>query len=436
MTERVSILIRSSARPELADALASRVAQTHRNLEVVIVNVTGRPHPRLPEPAAALDVKLVDSDRQLPRPLAANRAIDAATGDFIALLDDDDLFEPEHLERCLAVARAHPDAVPFTGAQIADDKGELQAVWPAFGFGRLELIERIKMQINAPLVARKILSDDLRFDPSLPIFEDWDFWIRLSQRMPFRPVPQLTAIVRSSAGSSGTGAGANFDLERTSRESRPFHAKWDPTHSALQREFESHVGEAKAAAEARDWTRAERHCWDAQALRIWDPVTLAMLSRIFESRRDAAHAKRLAAAAERARWLNPPPLTHAALFNLYARLRRGTAYAQVGEIALAEREFMGAIALHEGDQTACNGMANLRLAEGRLGDAEEFLRQATLWGDRIYPTLLLKRGNLLEQLGRRDEARRIYAQLVTLAPRYAPARGRLQALDAIAAAAA
>ena len=29
-----------------------------------------------------------------------------------------DLFEPEHIERCLKVARTHPDAVPFVGAQI------------------------------------------------------------------------------------------------------------------------------------------------------------------------------------------------------------------------------------------------------------------------------------------------------------------------------
>src|SRR5580765_1671120 len=144
MSERVSILIRSSARPELADALGSLAAQTHRNLEVVVVNVTGKPHPPLPDVAASLEVRFVDGDRQLPRPLAANKAIDSATGDYLAFLDDDDLFEPEHVERCLATVRAHPDVVPFVGAQISDGKGEIQALWPALGFGRLELIEKIK----------------------------------------------------------------------------------------------------------------------------------------------------------------------------------------------------------------------------------------------------------------------------------------------------
>jgi hypothetical protein len=91
---------------------------------------------------------------------------------------------------------------PFVGAQISDEKGELQALWPALGFGRLELIEKIKMQTNAPFVPRKALSADLRFDPSLPIFEDWDFWIRLAQKMPFRPVPHLSAVCRLGAGTS------------------------------------------------------------------------------------------------------------------------------------------------------------------------------------------------------------------------------------------
>jgi Flp pilus assembly protein TadD len=436
VSERVSILIRSSARPELADALAALAAQTYRNLDVVVVNVTGRPHPPLPDAAAGLAINFVDPGRQLPRPLAANAAIDAATGDYLCFLDDDDLFEPEHVERCLAVARAHPNTVPFVGAQISDEKGELQALWPALGFGRVELIEKIKMQTNAPFIPRRALDADLRFDPSLPIFEDWDFWIRLSQRMPFRPLPHLTAVCRLGAGTSGTGVGANFDLERTARDSRPFHAKWDGERQALLRELDAHVGAAKAAAAARDWATAEQHCWEAQRLRIWDPVVLDLLARIFDARRESQRAKQLAAAAERARFLTPPHLSHHTLTTLYGKLQRGNAYALAGEEELAEKEFMGALALHQGDQTACNGLANLRIAQGRLADAEECLRQGTLWGDRVYPTLLLKRGGLLEQLGRRDEARAIYAYLLQLAPRFAAARGRLQALDAIRAAAA
>jgi hypothetical protein len=441
MNERVSVLIRSSNRPELAEALAALVAQTHAHLEVVIVNVTGRPHAPLPDAASALTVRFVDPGHQLPRPDAANAAIDAASGDYLVILDDDDLLEPEHCERALAVARAHPDAIPFAGASVVDAKGELQMIWPAMGFGRIELAEKIRMSINAPLVPRKFVGADVRFDVDLPIFEDWDFWLQLQQRAPFQPVPFITAIFRPSVGTSGTGMGANFDLDRTGKQSHPFHAKWSALRSTLQQQYNAHVAEATAAAEARDWARAERACWEAQALRIWDPPILSLLAKVHAHRaaagrpQEKARAEKLAAAAERARWLNPPHLTHATLLRLEAHLRKGNAYALADEAELAEREFLGALALHEGDQTACNGLANLRIAQGRLEDAEEFLRRGTSWGDKIWPPLLLKRGGVLEKLGRRAEARQIYRYLTMLVPRNETIRGRLQALEAIAAAA-
>ena len=137
MSDRVSVLIRSSARPELADALSALNAQTHRNLEVVIVNVTGRPHPPLPGAAAPLTVNLVEPGRQLPRPQAANAALDAATGDHAMFLDDDDLIEPDHIAQCLAAVRSRPETIPFTGSQICDDEHALQAVWPDLTPGKV-----------------------------------------------------------------------------------------------------------------------------------------------------------------------------------------------------------------------------------------------------------------------------------------------------------
>ena len=436
MSDRVSVLIRSSARAELADALGCLVAQTHRNLDVVIVNITGRPHPPLPAVAARLDVRFVDPGRQLPRPQAANAAIDAAVGDHALILDDDDLLEPGHIAHCLAAARSHAGTIPFTGAQICDEHGELQAIWPAAGFGRLEIVERIRLQPSAALLPRAVLDEGFRFDPELPIFEDWDFWIRLSQRLPFRPAPHNSAVCRLGLGTSGTGVGANFDLERTARESRPFHAKWEGERAALSAQFEELGIASEHAIAASDWKRAEEFTWQAHVLKIWDEATLARLARIFEGKGDRQGSRRFALAAQRARLLAPAPLAHDTLTRLHTHLREGNAFALAGEPARAETEFLAALALKEGDQTACNGLANLRIAQGRVAEAEELLRLGTLWGDRTYPTLVLKRGGLLERLGRRDEARHLYQHILQLVPLFVPARSRLQALDAIAAAAA
>ncbi len=434
MSERVSVLIRSSARPELADALGCVAAQTHRDIEVVIVNVTGRPHPPLPPAAAALNINFVDPGMQLPRPHAANAALDAATGDFLLFLDDDDLFDPDHVALTLAGARAHPSAIAFGGARICDVDGTVQAVWPANGFGRLEIMERIRMQPNTPLLPRHAVGD-LRFDPGLPIFEDWDFWIRLSQRVAFRPLPHNTAICRLGLGTSGTGVGDNFDMARTTRESQAFHAKWEDARTALAAEFDALGAAADAAINAADWPEADALCRQAHGLKIWDARNLSRLARIAQGSGDRVRRHRFAAAAARAELLAPAPLSHAALSRLEGHLREGNARALRGDAAGAESQFFAALAIHEGDQTACNGLANLCIAGGRPAEAERFLQRGTRYGDRVYPTLVLKRGRLLEQLRRTDEARALYRQLLALAPRLAEARDRLRALDAIAAAA-
>ena len=436
MSERVSILIRSSARLELADALQAVIGQTHRNLDIVIVNVTGRPHPPLPAQASALSVTLVDRGRQLPRPQAANAALDAVTGDHALFLDDDDLLEPDHVAVCVAAVRADRTRLPFTGSQICGEEGELHAVWPARAFGRLEIVERIRLQPSAALIPRAVIAEGFRFDPDLPIFEDWDFWIRMSRRIPFRPLPANTAVCRLALGTSGTGVGANFDLERTARESHPFHAKWEPERLALTATFEQLSAAADSALSAGEFDRAEALCKEAHALKIWDVPILSRLARVFEARNDMERARRFATAAGRARLLAPLPLTRDALTRLHAHLQQGNASALAGDTARAEFEFNNALLLHDGDQTACNGLANLRILQRRLAEAEELLRQGTLWGDRVYPTLLLKRGGLLEQLGRRNDARELYRQLARLVPRYAPATDRLRALDAIESAAA
>ncbi|MDE1943830.1 MAG: glycosyltransferase family 2 protein, partial [Betaproteobacteria bacterium] len=106
----VSVVVRSMDRPTLARALASVGNQTYSQVEVVVVNARGAAHSPLP-PAGALPVRLVDPGVPLPRSRAANVGLQAARGDLLVLLDDDDWFDPPHLERLVAALRQHQDSV-------------------------------------------------------------------------------------------------------------------------------------------------------------------------------------------------------------------------------------------------------------------------------------------------------------------------------------
>ena len=78
----VSVLVRSMDRPTLDRALDSAAAQTWPDLEIVVVAACGRSHRALPNEYRGRALRLVfgDDNRRLPRPEAANIALDAARG--------------------------------------------------------------------------------------------------------------------------------------------------------------------------------------------------------------------------------------------------------------------------------------------------------------------------------------------------------------------
>jgi len=84
------VIIRTKNRPaRLAEAIAS-VRATGYPAEIVVVNDGGAP--------VSLDgVTLVEHSTSHGRSAAANAGVDAATNEYIAFLDDDDLYYPEHL---------------------------------------------------------------------------------------------------------------------------------------------------------------------------------------------------------------------------------------------------------------------------------------------------------------------------------------------------
>ena len=113
----VSIIVRSMGRECLANAVASVARQTHRPLELVVVDATGGAHPALPELPSLSNARLVNAGRRLLRPAAANVGIDHAKGEWIGFLDDDDFFEPTHVARLVARA-AEADRPRLVHAQL------------------------------------------------------------------------------------------------------------------------------------------------------------------------------------------------------------------------------------------------------------------------------------------------------------------------------
>jgi LmbE family N-acetylglucosaminyl deacetylase len=203
---RISVIVRTRDRPALlAEALDSLAAGSYRRAEVVLVNDGGAP-PSLPG-GFPLPVVRVDLTENRGRAGAAEAGIAAATGDFLAFLDDDDLAAPEHLATLAGLVGAAGVRVAYTDAAVAVYELEPDG-WVcrerrlpySRDFDPDVLLVDNYIPFNTLLIERKLFADVGPFDPSLPFFEDWDFLIRLAARTPFHHLRRVTCEYRHFRG--------------------------------------------------------------------------------------------------------------------------------------------------------------------------------------------------------------------------------------------
>jgi len=115
---------------------------------------------------------------------AKNTASRAATGEFIVLLDADDVFLPERLEALRELAEARPDLDILTTDAYLEIDGSIarRCYGPhhqfVVGDQRRGILER-NFVFGLAAVRRERLLDAGGFDESILQTTDWDCWIRL-----------------------------------------------------------------------------------------------------------------------------------------------------------------------------------------------------------------------------------------------------------------
>jgi glycosyltransferase involved in cell wall biosynthesis len=182
----VSIIIPAyKTAPYIAETLDSVYAQTFTDFEVIVIN-DGSPDTveleRVLEPYRARLEYLTQDNRGLSA--ARNAGIARARGEFVALLDSDDVWEPEYLEHQLAFLRQHELSVAYADAVTFGDPmrsgRRFMDMHPSSGDVSIESLISQRCNVMVAVLARRdaLVSAGL-FDESLRSSEDFDMWLRI-----------------------------------------------------------------------------------------------------------------------------------------------------------------------------------------------------------------------------------------------------------------
>lgn len=139
---------------------------------------------------------------------ARNVGIHESSSEFIAFLDDDDLRLPRSLDAQLRVFDTDTDAAFCYGqALIGDARRQLPTgeIYPApcpKGDIFWDLLEHNFIPMPSVVARKSSLLEHGCFNAELRLVEDWDMWLRLSERTPVAALEEPVAIYRKGIGES------------------------------------------------------------------------------------------------------------------------------------------------------------------------------------------------------------------------------------------
>ena len=192
----------------LGQAIDSALAQSYPNVEVIVVDDGSTDDSRAVAKAFGDRIRYI-YQQNAGLSAARNTGVHAAHGEFIALLDADDLVEPPYAERLLsALTRAPQASGAYCGFRFVDQDNRP--------------LNRVEQRITAPedlygallngnywvpesLLARRNCYQTMgEFDTALRACEDWDVWLRFSSHYTLVGIDDLLVRYRVVTGSMST----------------------------------------------------------------------------------------------------------------------------------------------------------------------------------------------------------------------------------------
>jgi glycosyltransferase involved in cell wall biosynthesis len=212
----------------IADTIQSVLNQTYQNFELVIVD----------DGSSDRSINICQQFQDpritiLRQPnqgvcVARNTGINHATGEYIALLDGDDLWLPEKLEKHIIHLQKNPRVgVNFSRSAFIDEKGKALGIYQMPKLTKITPASIIRRNPigngSAPVIRREVFKaikyqdkvmgiiKNCYFDPKLAHFEDVECWLRIALLTDWQTegIPEPLTLYRVNS----QGASTNLDKQ-------------------------------------------------------------------------------------------------------------------------------------------------------------------------------------------------------------------------------
>ncbi len=201
---RISVVVQTAGAPRpLLRALDSLVAQRFDNWEAVVVDHGAIPAEALVRAHPAWE-RIAYARLPVPHTAGAarNLGLRMIRGEYVAFLEADDRFAPDHLERAVGAIENRGALGSLAASRLVVERtdpvaslGEILDELGPFGGDEADL-DRLDVAHAVPLGAlvfyRGLLDRVGHCNDSAPILDDWDFALRLARAARFAPTRAVT----------------------------------------------------------------------------------------------------------------------------------------------------------------------------------------------------------------------------------------------------
>ncbi len=181
-------------------AIQSVFEQTWSPIEIIVVDDASEDSTPalLDKYSSSHSIKIIRNKNSIGAAACRNLAIQQASGEFVAGLDDDDIWRPKRVELLL---EAFENGYAGVCSHDRLDFGNRELVWKKKPFITLQDLLFYNQVGNQILTKREHIIEAGGYDESLTAAQDYDLWIRLAHDFgAFKTVPHTLQVVNMKSG--------------------------------------------------------------------------------------------------------------------------------------------------------------------------------------------------------------------------------------------